>query len=157
MAYPHGRSSALLQTCSATTTIGARRFPIHVERTARRRGKTSAEDDELKNELLNDPKERAEHLMLVDLARNDLGRVCTNGSVEVTRFMEVEQFSHVMHIVSDVQGKVSPQFKTIQVLRSAFPAGTISGAPKISAIQILRRIEKNKAPLLCWSSRLHSV
>lgn len=62
-----------------------------------------------------------------------------------------------MHIVSDVQGKVSPQFKPIQVLRSAFPAGTVSGAPKISAIQILRRIEKNKAPLLCWSSRLHSV
>ena len=144
MAYPHGRSFASLQTCSATTTIGARHFPIYVERTARRRGKTSAEDDELKNELLNDPKERAEHLMLVDLARNDLGRVCTNGSVEVTRFMEVEQFSHVMHIVSDVQGKVSPQFKTIQVLRSAFPAGTVSGAPKISAIQILRRIEKTK-------------
>ena len=110
----------------------------------RRRGKNDQEDEDLKNELLNDPKERAEHLMLVDLARNDLGRVCSNGSVEVTRFMEVELFSHVMHIVSDVQGKVAPGFKPIQVLRAAFPAGTVSGAPKISAIQILSRLEKTK-------------
>lgn len=110
----------------------------------RRRGKNSAEDEALKAELLNDSKERAEHLMLVDLARNDLGRVCANGSVEVTRFMEVEMFSHVMHIVSDVQGKVKEGFKPIQVLRAAFPAGTVSGAPKISAIQILSRLEKTK-------------
>ncbi len=110
----------------------------------RRRGKNNAEDEALKTELLNDGKERAEHLMLVDLARNDLGRVCANGSVEVTRFMEVEKFSHVMHIVSDVQGKVAPGFKPIQVLRAAFPAGTVSGAPKISAIQILSRLEKTK-------------
>lgn len=110
----------------------------------RRRGKNSFEDEELKAELLNDAKERAEHLMLVDLARNDLGRVCTNASVEVTRFMEVELFSHVMHIVSDVQGKVAAGLKPIQVLRAAFPAGTVSGAPKISAIEILSRIEKTK-------------
>lgn len=110
----------------------------------RRRGKNSSEDEELKAGLLNDAKERAEHLMLVDLARNDLGRVCTNGSVEVTRFMEVELFSHVMHIVSDVQGKVAAGLKPIQVLRAAFPAGTVSGAPKISAIEILSRIEKTK-------------
>lgn len=110
----------------------------------RRRGKNSFEDEELKAELLNDAKERAEHLMLVDLARNDLGRVCTNGSVEVTRFMEVELFSHVMHIVSDVQGKVAAGLKPIQVLRAAFPAGTVSGAPKISSIEILSRIEKTK-------------
>ena len=110
----------------------------------RRRGKNDQEDEALKTELLNDPKEKAEHLMLVDLARNDLGRVCANGSVEVTRFMEVELFSHVMHIVSDVQGKVAPGFKPIQVLRAAFPAGTVSGAPKISAIQILSRLEKTK-------------
>ena len=110
----------------------------------RRRGKNSAEDEQLREELLNDSKERAEHLMLVDLARNDLGRVCENGSVEVSRFMDVEKFSHVMHIVSDVQGKVSPAFKAIQVLRAAFPAGTVSGAPKISAIEILSRIEKTK-------------
>ena len=110
----------------------------------RRRGKNSSEDEQLREELLNDLKERAEHLMLVDLARNDLGRVCENGSVEVSRFMDVEKFSHVMHIVSDVQGKVSPAFKAIQVLRAAFPAGTVSGAPKISAIEILSRIEKTK-------------
>ena len=110
----------------------------------RRRGKNSAEDEALKAELLGDAKERAEHLMLVDLARNDLGRVCANGSVEVTRFMEVELFSHVMHIVSDVQGKVKEGFKPIQVLRAAFPAGTVSGAPKISALEILSRIEKTK-------------
>lgn len=110
----------------------------------RRRGKNSEEDEALKAELLNDAKEKAEHLMLVDLARNDLGRVCENGSVEVSRFMEVELFSHVMHIVSDVQGKVAAGLKPIQVLRAAFPAGTVSGAPKISAIEILSRLEKTK-------------
>ena len=110
----------------------------------RRRGANSREDEELKNELLSNEKERAEHLMLVDLARNDLGRVCANGSVSVERFMDVEYFSHVMHIVSDVQGKVKEGFKPIQVLRAAFPAGTVSGAPKISAIEILSRIEKTK-------------
>ncbi len=110
----------------------------------RRRGKDSDEDEILKNELLNDKKEKAEHLMLVDLARNDLGRVCENASVEVTRFMDVEMFSHVMHIVSDVQGKLSKKYKPIQALRVAFPAGTVSGAPKISAIQILSRLEKTK-------------
>lgn len=108
----------------------------------RRRGANSKEDEALKTELLGNEKERAEHLMLVDLARNDLGRVCANGSVEVARYMDVEYFSHVMHIVSDVQGKVAEGFKPIQVLRAAFPAGTVSGAPKISAIQILSRLEK---------------
>ena len=78
------------------------------------------------------------------MARNDLGRVCSNGSVEVARFMDVELFSHVMHIVSDVQGKVKDGLKQIQVLRSAFPAGTVSGSPKISAIEILSRLEKVK-------------
>ena len=110
----------------------------------RRRGKNAEEDEALKEELLNDSKERAEHLMLVDLARNDLGRVCQTGSVEVSRFMDVEKFSHVMHIVSDVQGKVKKDLKAIQVLRAAFPAGTVSGAPKINAIQILSRLEKTK-------------
>ncbi|MBQ7753983.1 MAG: chorismate-binding protein [Treponema sp.] len=110
----------------------------------RRRGKNDAEDEALKKELLENEKEGAEHLMLVDLARNDLGRVCENGSVTVDRFMDVELFSHVMHIVSDVQGKVRSDFKPIQVLRAAFPAGTVSGAPKISAIQILSGLEKIK-------------
>jgi len=108
----------------------------------RRRGKNNAEDEMLKKDLLGDPKEKSEHLMLVDLARNDLGRVCEAGSVEVTRYMDCEYFSHVMHLVSDVQGKVRSDFKQIQVLRSAFPAGTVSGSPKISAIEILSRLEK---------------
>ena len=110
----------------------------------RRRGKNNAEDEALRTELLNDGKEKAEHLMLVDLARNDLGRVCKSGSVEVVRYMDVEFYSHVMHIVSDVQGKVQDGVKQIQVLRAAFPAGTVSGAPKISAIEILSRLEKTK-------------
>lgn len=110
----------------------------------RRRGKTDAEDETLKEELLGNKKECSEHLMLVDLARNDLGRVCTPGSVEVVRYMDCEFFSHVMHLVSDVQGKVKDGIKPIQVLRSAFPAGTVSGAPKISAIQIVSRLEKTK-------------
>ena len=110
----------------------------------RRRGKSNAEDEALKANLLQDQKERSEHLMLVDLARNDLGRMCEPGSVEVTRFMECEYFSHVMHLVSDVQGKVRKDMKQIQVLRSAFPAGTVSGSPKISAIEILSRLEKIK-------------
>ncbi len=114
----------------------------------RRRGATPAEDEILKKELLADPKERAEHLMLVDLARNDLGRVCLPGSVRVARSMEVEPFSHVMHIVSDVVGQTSegasgsgPRARGIDVLRAAFPAGTVSGAPKIRAIEILSGLE----------------
>ena len=110
----------------------------------RRRGKDSYEDEELKKELLSDPKEKSEHLMLVDLARNDLGRVCEAGSVEVSRYMDCEYFSHVMHLVSDVKGKVKKGVKQIDVLRSAFPAGTVSGSPKISAIEILSRLEKVK-------------
>ena len=110
----------------------------------RRRGKNEEEDLALKKELINDPKERAEHLMLVDLARNDLGRVCEAGSVKLIRNMESEIFSHVIHLVSDVNGKVRKDKRPIDVLRSAFPAGTVSGAPKISAIEILSRLEKVK-------------
>jgi len=110
----------------------------------RRRGKNAAEDEELKKDLLGDPKEKSEHLMLVDLARNDLGRVCESGSVKVTRYMDCEYFSHVMHLVSDTEGKLREGVKPVQVLRSAFPAGTVSGSPKISAIEILSRLEKIK-------------
>lgn len=110
----------------------------------RRRGKNAAEDEELKQDLLSDNKEKSEHLMLVDLARNDLGRVCKAGSVNVTRFMDCEYFSHVMHLVSDTEGIVREGVKPVQVLRSAFPAGTVSGSPKISAIEILSRLEKVK-------------
>lgn len=108
----------------------------------RRRGKNTAEDEQLKQELLEDPKELSEHLMLVDLARNDLGRVSVPGSVRVTRNMDVEYFSHVMHIVSDVVGQIDPvAYRPIDVLKSAFPAGTVSGAPKIAAIERLSELE----------------
>lgn len=110
----------------------------------RRRGKTNEEDEALIKELLGNQKEIAEHLMLVDLARNDLGRVSKPGTVEVVRYMECEKFSHVIHIVSDVAGKVRDGIPPVQVLRSAFPAGTVSGAPKISAIEILSGLEKSK-------------
>lgn len=117
---------------------------IHPIAGTRRRGKNSAEDEKLKEELSQDPKERAEHLMLVDLARNDLGRVCASGSVEVMYFMEPELFSHVIHLVSEVNGKLLKNKKPIEVLRSSFPAGTVSGAPKISAIEIVSGLEKAK-------------
>jgi anthranilate synthase component 1 len=117
---------------------------IHPIAGTRRRGKDDAEDEALMKNLKGDPKERAEHLMLVDLARNDLGRVCDAGTVETTKYMECEKFSHVIHLVSDVQGKVSKNKKAIEVLRSSFPAGTVSGAPKISAIEILSGLEKIK-------------
>lgn len=113
----------------------------------RRRGKDAEEDAALAKELLEDPKERAEHLMLVDLARNDLGRVCVPGSVRLTRNMAVEPFSHVMHIVSDVAGQTGETgsdgrpVRGVDVLRSAFPAGTVSGAPKLRAIEILAELE----------------
>ncbi|MCQ2590874.1 MAG: chorismate-binding protein [Treponema sp.] len=108
------------------------------------RGKNDAEDEMLKQELRNNPKEQAEHLMLVDLARNDLGRVCKEGSVKVPQYMECELFSHVIHLVSDTEGIVRDDVEPIQVLRAAFPAGTVSGAPKISAMQILSGLESIK-------------
>ncbi len=102
----------------------------------RRRGKDAAEDVVLSEDLLKDPKERAEHLMLVDLARNDLGRVCRPGTVEVPRYMDIEMFSHVIHIVTDVTGTLdTDRYRPINVLKSSFPAGTVSGAPKIEAIE----------------------
>ncbi len=109
-----------------------------------RRGKNDAEDEKLKLELKENPKEQAEHLMLVDLARNDLGRVCQSGSVKVSQYMECELFSHVIHLVSTTEGTVKKGIKPIQVLRASFPAGTVSGAPKISAMQILSGLEKTK-------------
>jgi len=109
----------------------------------RRRGATSEEDAELAEELLSDEKERAEHLMLVDLARNDVGRVSRPGSVQVTQFMGVERFSHVMHLVSDVNGRLNPTSDAFDALRACFPAGTVSGAPKIRAMEIIARLERD--------------
>jgi anthranilate synthase component 1 len=107
----------------------------------RRRGKTEAEDSALEKELLADPKERAEHVMLIDLGRNDVGRVAETGSVRLLRQMEIERYSHVMHIVSEVTGRVPASTPPLEVLRAAFPAGTLSGAPKVRAMQIIRELE----------------
>lgn len=107
----------------------------------RRRGASPEEDAALAADLLDDEKERAEHLMLVDLARNDVGRVSVPGTVRVGRFMEVERFSHVMHLVSEVTGALRPDRSSYDVLRAAFPAGTVSGAPKIRAMQIISELE----------------
>jgi anthranilate synthase component 1 len=107
----------------------------------RRRGKTPEEDAGLERELLADPKERAEHVMLIDLGRNDVGRVAATGSVKLPRNMEIERYSHVMHIVSEVTGRIPATTPPLEVLRAAFPAGTLSGAPKVRAMQIIRELE----------------
>jgi len=108
------------------------------------RGKTPEEDDALAEDLLNDPKERAEHVMLIDLARNDVGRIADHGSVSVDDQMIIERYSHVMHIVSNVSGRLADDASSYDVLRATFPAGTVSGAPKIRAMQIIYELEKNK-------------
>jgi anthranilate synthase component 1 len=110
----------------------------------RPRGKTEAEDLALEKELLADPKELAEHVMLVDLGRNDVGRVCEFNSVRVPEQMVIERYSHVMHIVSDVTGTLSPERDAYDVMRATFPAGTVSGAPKIRAMEIIAELEKTK-------------
>ena len=108
----------------------------------RPRGNSEEKDKELEKELLNDEKEKAEHLMLVDLARNDIGRVCKNGSVQASEFMTVERYSHVMHIVSQVTGKLAKNKNAFDLMRATFPAGTVSGAPKIRAMQIISELEQ---------------
>lgn len=110
----------------------------------RRRGRTDEEDKRLEEELVSDPKEIAEHLMLIDLGRNDVGRVSLPGTVQLTEKMLVERFSHVMHITSNVTGKVKPNLDAIDVLRAALPAGTLSGAPKIRAMEIIDELEPVK-------------
>ncbi len=110
----------------------------------RPRGATEEEDKRLETELLADPKERAEHLMLVDLARNDLGRICAPGSVKVTESYVIERYSHVMHIVSQVEGNLSAERRGIDAIRATFPAGTVSGAPKIKAMEVIDSLEMEK-------------
>jgi anthranilate synthase component 1 len=110
----------------------------------RPRGQTEKEDLEYEKDLLSDPKECAEHVMLVDLGRNDLGRVSEKGSVDVNEFMLIERYSHVMHIVSNVRGKLKEKKSAIDVLRAAFPAGTLSGAPKVRAMEIIYEFEPTK-------------
>ncbi len=110
----------------------------------RPRGKSREEDEALATDLLNDPKELAEHLMLMDLGRNDVGRVAETGSVQVSEKMVIERYSHVMHIVSNVEGRRKPDVTALDVLRATFPAGTLSGAPKVRAMEIIDELEPTK-------------
>jgi len=110
----------------------------------RRRGKSKQEDLKLAEELRADPKEQAEHLMLVDLSRNDLGRICDFGSIQVSDMMRVERYSHVMHLVSEVKGVLRSDVTPLDALLACFPAGTVSGAPKIRAMEIISELEAAK-------------
>jgi anthranilate synthase component 1 len=110
----------------------------------RPRGLTREDDQRLAEELLADPKECAEHLQLLDLGRNDTGRVAVTGSVKVTEHMQIERYSHVMHIVSNVEGTLKPELSALDVLRASFPAGTVSGAPKVRAMEIIDELEPSK-------------
>ncbi len=107
----------------------------------RKRGQTPQEETQLEQDLLADPKERAEHVMLVDLGRNDLGRLCRYGTVKVTEQMAIERYSHVIHLVSHIEGELQDEHDAFDLLSSTFPAGTVSGAPKIRAMQIIRELE----------------
>ncbi len=109
----------------------------------RPRGANPAYDDVLALDLLKDTKERAEHLMLVDLGRNDLGKVCEEGSVRLARFMDIERFSHVMHLVSVIRGRLAPGKNCFEAFKACFPAGTVTGAPKVRAMEIISELEPN--------------
>ena len=126
---------------------GHKRVTIRPIAGTRRRGKTPEEDRALAEELLADPKERAEHVMLIDLARNDIGRIAETGSVKVTDTMIIERYSHVMHIVSSVDGRLKPDLDALDVFKASFPAGTLTGAPKVRAMEIIEEIEPVKRGL----------
>ena len=140
--------------CGEATVVGASpevmvrleggRIDLRPIAGTRRRGATEEEDQALAAELLADPKERAEHIMLVDLGRNDVGRVSTPGSVQVSELMVIERYSHVMHIVSNVRGRLSNGRDAYDVIRACFPAGTVSGAPKIRAMEIIDELEPTR-------------
>ncbi|MDP3142329.1 MAG: anthranilate synthase component I [Candidatus Omnitrophota bacterium] len=117
----------------------------------RRRGRNEAEDSALEKDLLSDIKEKAEHIMLVDLGRNDLGRVCVSGSVKVTDFMRVERYSHVMHLVSNVIGRLANGKNIYDVVRATFPAGTVTGAPKVRAMEIIEELENTRRGIYAGS------
>jgi anthranilate synthase component I len=136
-----GSSPEALVTVTGTSAV------VHPPAGTRPRGATPEEDLRLAEGLLADPKERAEHVMLVDLARNDLGRVCVPGTVEVPDFMRVEHYSHVMHLVSTVAGEVAPGRDALDVFDATFPAGTVSGAPKPSAMGIIETLEPTRRAL----------
>ena len=128
----------------ALVTVDGGRCRLHPIAGTRKRGANPEEDAALAEDLLADTKERAEHLMLVDLGRNDLGRVCVPGSVEVVEFMQVERYSHVMHLVSTVVGQLAPDRTAYDALAATFPAGTLSGAPKPRAMEIIDDLEPSR-------------
>ena len=130
----------------------------------RKRGKNNDADESLKSELLKDPKELAEHLMLIDLGRNDIGRITKTGSVKVTEKMIVEKYSHVMHIVSNVCGTKEDCITPMNILKATFPAGTVSGAPKIRAMEIIAELEPTKRGIysgaigyISWNGNLNTA
>ena len=131
----------------AHVKVTGRRAMLHPIAGTKPRGATPEEDARLAAELLADPKERAEHVMLVDLGRNDLGRVCRPGTVDVVEFMAVERYSHVMHIVSTVVGELTDDRSAYDVLTATFPAGTLSGAPKVRAMEIIEELEPTRRGL----------
>ncbi|EIV96625.1 anthranilate synthase component I [Frankia sp. QA3] len=131
----------------AHVKVTGRRALLHPIAGSRPRGATPERDAELAAQLLADPKERSEHVMLVDLVRNDLGRVCVPGSVRVVEFAAVERFSHIMHIVSTVIGEVAPERSAVDVLTATFPAGTLSGAPKVRAMEVIDELEPTRRGL----------
>jgi anthranilate synthase component I len=131
----------------ALVTVTGSAAVVHPPAGTRPRGATEEEDVRLAEGLLADPKERAEHVMLVDLARNDLGRVCVPGTVEVPDFMRVEHYSHVMHLVSTVSGEVAAEYDALDVFDATFPAGTVSGAPKPRAMEIIESLEPTRRAL----------
>jgi anthranilate synthase component I len=145
--YPASSDSGAMQVLGASPETLVRlegdKMTVRPLAGTRRRGKTPEEDRALEAELLADPKERAEHVMLIDLGRNDVGRVAKIGGVHLLRQMQIERYSHVMHIVSEVEGEIDrAKVAPLDVFRSAFPAGTLSGAPKLRAMQIIRELER---------------
>ncbi|MBN1218091.1 MAG: anthranilate synthase component I [Anaerolineae bacterium] len=151
MRFPGGIGSPPLHVISASPEMHVRLEEGVAELRpiagTRWRGQTVDEDNALAEELLQDEKERAEHVMLVDLGRNDLGRACDYGSVHMEEMMVIERYSHVMHIVSDVRGKLKPGFDAFDLLRATFPAGTVSGAPKVRAMEIIDELENTRRGL----------
>ncbi len=131
----------------ALVTVKGRTAITHPIAGSKPRGATPAQDADLETELLADPKERAEHVMLVDLGRNDLGRVCEPGTVEVVEFMDVRRYSHIMHLESTVTGTVAAGHSALDVVLAAFPAGTLSGAPKVRAMEIIDELEVSRRGL----------
>jgi anthranilate synthase component 1 len=139
---PEGESYSIVGSSpEALVKVDDGRVYSHPIAGSRPRGATPEADHDLEEELLADPKEKAEHLMLVDLARNDLSKVCVAGTVEVTEFMRVERFSHIMHLVSSVEGDLRADADAVDVFRATFPAGTLSGAPKPRALEIIDELE----------------